>query len=266
MAYASDSTRLPSTGGPVSLAIRAVEREHDPGRRLLLAAAAALPFIPQPARAAEAHPDAALLALKERWTAMDDAFMRTSSAASELVDIGRPAMPEALFFHDQDHDFGLHLFAKQRADGRLWYVMGAPNRLGRNADELRRPQMRVQTVPVEPGDKVHPGATHITKKVAWPERQARADEIVAAWDGWMADIQAAQDASGYTAMRAEADRLCVAASAIEDEMEAITPRTLDGLVALAAYARRVQADADDEEVKGGMLARAILAVAAVGVA
>ncbi|SFK86545.1 hypothetical protein [Methylorubrum salsuginis] len=153
----------------VTLAIRAVEREHDPGRRLLLAAAAALPFVPRPALAAEAHPDAVLLALKERWILTDAGFMRANDAAAELVDVSIPEVPSALFFREEDYDLGLHLYATQRADGRLWYVVGATNRAGRSADELRGPQMRVRTVLVE-------ALTRVAKDSG--DRQVRATEGV----------------------------------------------------------------------------------------
>lgn len=53
MAFRHDSTLMPSSGGPVSRAIAAVEREHEPHRRLVLAALAAIPLIPRPDFGAE---------------------------------------------------------------------------------------------------------------------------------------------------------------------------------------------------------------------
>lgn len=70
MAFASDSTRTPSSGGPVSRAIAAVEREHEPNRRLVLAALAAIPLIPQPAFGAEPITERLLVAYAD-WLLLE---------------------------------------------------------------------------------------------------------------------------------------------------------------------------------------------------
>lgn len=70
MAFASDSTRMPSSGGPVSRAIAAVEHEHEPNRRLVLAALAAIPLVSQPAFGAEPITEKLLVAYAD-WLLME---------------------------------------------------------------------------------------------------------------------------------------------------------------------------------------------------
>lgn len=83
MTASADSTSVPATHGPVTTAIRANEREHDPSRRLLLAGLAAAPFAPRPALGVEC-PDAALLAWEPIVDAMAARVDDTCREASRL--------------------------------------------------------------------------------------------------------------------------------------------------------------------------------------
>lgn len=75
--------------GPVTTAIRVMEAGHDPGRRLLLAAAAALAVSARPALGMAAHPDAELLAHR---TALLTAHAEHADAraVNESMKIGTP--------------------------------------------------------------------------------------------------------------------------------------------------------------------------------
>ncbi|MCJ2031264.1 hypothetical protein MKK50_18010 [Methylobacterium sp. J-043] len=201
------------------------------------------------------HPDAELFALTAKHEAIGREYLSAADAAA-AIDPERPEMPAALLWRENDHDLKLIWEATTRSDGQVWFWVR-----GRAETELRGQQMRVRNVPVGPGDKAHSGATHVTKKVAWPERQARTNEIVAAWDRWQEEIAEVERASGYTAA---AERVAQAGGrmvALEEEIRGMAPRTLAGLAALARFVQRLHVEADDEELEGGVLARAILAVA-----
>lgn len=247
-----------SITGPVTTAIRVMEADHDPRRRLVLSALAAAPFVPRPAVGREAHPDAALLGLKARWEAAEAAYSQACRITSELHDATTfPPLPAAIFVQEGDCELRLANYARDRNDGRRWYMVEPANSELRG---LRRQFWRDRVLPAaETDDRVPRGHT-IVERTPWPEAQARADEIVAAWDGYQAAREAALDASGYNAAQRESDRCGRLLSAIEDELKSAVPQTLAGLAVLADFAQRYQTDIDEDDALGGVLARAILAV------
>lgn len=107
----------------------------------------------------------------------------------------------------------------QSQDGRRWYGQG-------NADMFRhRPRMR--NVPCDPNEEecqrgFKVGIDIINRPEPWPEAQARADEIVAAWDWLTAERNARKEASGsFAAERAvaaaqkERDAACAALTKVQ---------------------------------------------------
>lgn len=224
-------------------------------RRTLLAGLATASIAGLPAPAAGQAEDAHLIALIARWRAVSATYDDAAARAEDLEAIGWPKAPDALFWREEDRDLKLTFDASRRADNRLWYHVEG------QAAGLRGPQTRVQTLPVEPSDGYPPGTTHCRKKGPWPERQARADEIVAAYDGWQTARRAAEDASGYTAAIERAKAIGREIAALEVEIEASSPASLAGLAALAAYVEVVAGD-DLTECQGlVVLLRGVRAIA-----
>lgn len=201
-------------------------------------------------------PDAPLLALKARRDAVAATYEVACLIAGDLEGVGHPPAPDALFEQDGDRALGISVYSEQRHDGGRWYIVESASAERRG---LRRRFWRWEERIATEADDVPAGDT-ISRRVPWPEAQSRADEIVAAWDGWLADKMAADEASGEAEASRTARRLGKELLAIELELEAALPHTLDGLVALASYAQvRIEEDGQDDGL-GRMLIRAILAV------
>jgi hypothetical protein len=247
-----------SITGPVTTAIRIMEADHDPRRRLVLSALAAAPFVARPAFGREAHPDADLLALKARWDALDVAQIEGFRISEELHEATTlPDRPAALSVRPEDRDLGIERYAKTRGELDRWYLVES---VTSETQSLRRRFWRDVSRVATEADPV-PAGDEIWSRAPWPEAQARADEIVAASDAWLADRARAFEMSGYTAASERVSEILREQGAVERELQAATPRTMAGLAALAAFALRYQEDGDDDGLLGGMLARAILAVA-----
>ncbi|MGN7126314.1 hypothetical protein [Methylorubrum thiocyanatum] len=206
---------------------------------------------------AETGLDSELIALANRHEALAAEYLAASRHAAALEGIGKPTIPEACLVRLGDQELGLAGYAHGIED-RRWYAVESADAERRY---LRRRFWRFEERIATEADSVPAGDT-IARRVPWPEAQARADEIVAAWDQWQADIAAAHRASGYAEAIECATRLGDEVFALEHRIRARTPRTLPGLAALAKFAQRLQAEGEDDELEGGLLARAILAVAA----
>lgn len=220
---------------------------------------AGLSFLAAPALAA-AGPDANLLALKARWDAVDAEAVKITEAAAQLHDSTvLPARPAALTVRPGDRDLGIDRYANWRGAPTGWYRV--EHRTSKTQG-LRRRFYRDECR-IAAAEDAAPTGEEIWRRVPWPEAQARADEIVAAHDNWLAEIEAAYEASGYNAAHRRLDVVLGQQGALERELQATVPRTLAGLAALADFALRYQANGDDDGLLGGMLARAIQAVAKV---
>ncbi|MBM0206897.1 hypothetical protein JNW90_30760 [Micromonospora sp. STR1s_5] len=80
----------------------------------------------------------------------------------------------------------------------------------------------------------------------WPEAQARADEIVTAWDAWNAEVRRRRHASGRTAADEAHDQ---AMRAYQDARTALmlTPaRTISGVMAKAAVVMSMYEDSEED--------------------
>lgn len=70
----------------------------------------------------------------------------------------------------------------------------------------------------------------------WPEAQARADEIVAAWDAREAEIARRNEVSGFDAAKEAWEARDAALDIIEDEIAAAEAHTVTGLTIKARLA------------------------------
>lgn len=218
---------------------------------------ASLPFLAAPALAT-AYPDADLLALKARWDNVEAEAVKIAEAAAQLHDSTvLPTRPAALTVQPGDRDLGIDRYANWRGEPTGWYrVEHRASKTQGLRRRFYRDECRIATA-----EDPAPTGEESWRRVPWPEAQARADEIVAAHEGWLAEIEAAYEASGYNAAHRRLDAVLGQQGRLERELQAAAPSTLAGLAALADFALRYQADGDDDGLLGGMLARAIQAVA-----
>jgi hypothetical protein len=70
----------------------------------------------------------------------------------------------------------------------------------------------------------------------WPEAQARADEIVAAWDKYLADLRAAREQSGFEAADEAAREAVAALHELEGQMSGPGRNTPRGMLVKARIA------------------------------
>lgn len=251
---------------------RVPRQEHDMGRHEIFDTSASIPALNSiigahgigtgiarmPSRPeAETGLDSELIALANRHEALEAEYLAASRHAAALEGIGKPTIPEACLVRLGDQELGLAGYA-HGIEGRRWYAVESADAERRY---LRRRFWCFEERIATEANSVPAGDT-IARRVPWPEAQARADEIVAAWDQWQADIAAAHRTSGYAEAIECATHLGDEVFALEHRIRALTPRTLAGLAALAKFAQRLQTEGEDDELEGGLLARAILAVAA----
>ncbi|MRI57696.1 hypothetical protein D8770_27915 [Methylobacterium sp. DB1607] len=183
----------------------------------------------------EHQPDADLLALGVCFDAAEAAYRAACRRADEIeAAIVLPEKPDAIYVAEGDRALGLEAYAKERHDGRRWYIV-PPAYSPRHG--LRRAHFRYVDVPATPLDRL-PEHSVIARRVPWPEAQARADEIVAAYDGWVAERDRIDVESGLAAANEAADALGEQLSDIEAEIEDAIARTLGGLRVKARMARR----------------------------
>jgi hypothetical protein len=188
------------------------------------------------ASALAAEGDAEVAAAIARYEAADQAFEDAEeemyAAYQRCHDLGEVPIPDALYELPTDADLGLGQGHMESKDGRRWYAQA-------NAERLRRrPRMREQyRDPTEEEcrrSRHKIGVDKIIFHEPWPEAQARADEIVAAWDWLTAERDARKEASGsFAAERAAA----VAKAEREAACAALTKvqaKTLHGLKLKAA--------------------------------
>lgn len=186
------------------------------------------------------HPDAALIALGQRWV---EAYRVERAAAARWEAIPNAsdliATPDAVAFHPGDDALGIGRLATFLQDGRLWYCVGDRDCNPRyaHASALREPRRRRVTRPVRPEDNLPADAISVTTGEPWPEAQARADAIVAAWDWRTAEVARQNAASGHDEAEAAWNACDTALDAIEQEISAAKAHTLAGLTIKARLAQ-----------------------------
>lgn len=206
---------------------------------VLGAAIAAAPLPAMAAAVAEDHPDAALIALWQRW---EDARRVERAALSrwdaipnarDLIDY-----PAALFVQPGDDVLGIASLASEAHDGRLWYCIGNPGgSTYYRAAALREPRRRNRIRPPVPEDNLPADAWGVVSVEPWPEAQARADAIVAAWDWFETETARLNVSSGHDEAEAAWSVCDAALDAIEHEIAATEARTVAGVTIKARLAQ-----------------------------
>lgn len=181
--------------------------------------------------------DHEIRAVVARMRATDAAYTRANeeheAAWRRYRDLGgRPEIPDALFRREGDDDLGLWSGTVRRLDG--------PDVFDRSAIEFYRARPRLKAIevrrPVTLADgfseeEVASGINVIvrTTREPWPEAQARADEVVAAWDAYVAEETRCRAVSGLDAASKASEACLEAYTEARKEVAATPARTLEGI-------------------------------------
>ncbi|GGC68344.1 hypothetical protein [Chelatococcus reniformis] len=147
----------------------------------------------------------ALLGLIETYLGEENAYQMATTEADlcmvALRDAPALPLPDALFERDGDHKLGLF--------GLYQSGQNRPVFSDSTAEALRKiPRRKSVTYPMPP-EMLNPGEEEasISRKEPWPEAQARADEIVAAYDAHKKALGSRPEAVALEAARAARDGL-----------------------------------------------------------
>lgn len=189
----------------------------------------------------EVEADADLLRIGRLFEAAREreiAACKACNAASREAQKHMPGRPGTLLYRASDHALYLHKHYTnpEYLDGREI-----------TSDDVewvsRKRHVRDVRRPVRPEDKLPADAQFVVGQEPWPEAQARADEIVAAWEAWYAERNAVYAAHGLPRLEETADKAGDATAALAERLAAIPARTADGfrlkLRALAFYRHSV---------------------------
>lgn len=214
-----------------------------------LAASAAVLTFRLPAMAAPApHPDARLMAL---WDAYQDACDAEDEAVrieERLFDEWQarsPERPDVLLVRPEDQ-LGVNTGHVTDHDGVAWYSPAAVDHL-RTKRQVRRIERKPQ--PGEYGREWQEWEV-IVSGVPCPERQARAAEIVAAYDAWKAEDARVQDEIGLAAQQAESARCSSVVYRLEREIITAPARGLEGLAVKALVLQRIAGGTTVDDPEG----------------
>ena len=176
--------------------------------------------------------------LFEAARAREMAACEACNAAAKEARNHMPERPAALRYRASDHALYLHKHytSPEYLDGREI-----------TSDDVewvsRKRHVRDVRRPVRPEDKLPADAQFVVGQEPWPEAQARADGIVAAWEAWHAEINAVYAAHGLPGLEETADKAGDATAALAERLAAIPARTAEGfrlkLRALAFYRHSV---------------------------
>lgn len=205
------------------------------------------------------HPDAEVIALGQRWREARRASLAAFSRAMDIEDyLDPPERPEPLREKGRD-SFILGVGLGQVAVEGVRYYSKAQVEELRSTPRTRQDLSRSNTLPC--------GGIGVGR-VPCPVAQARADEIVVAFDAWTAERKAGRDACGLTAAEAELGLLATAEEDLRSRLVGLRARTLEGLRAKAeivgdlqestAWIERRIALADAEEAALFSIARDLL--------
>lgn len=217
-------------------------------RRAVLAGAATLPALAvlasagsdlDPAAAAEPHPDAELLELEHRFLELRSEEDRLEAEQERLRHTSEkrtPTMPRELRVRRSDERMDFHFHGN---DG---FIDGG------DIDALRgRKMMRHVMREQKPADLL-PEAVALYRKIhgrlpmecvgyePWPAKQRRADEIVAAYDRWIAASCAIDEELGLPAIDAQIESVTMQIKSVVTRTAGIQAATIDGLRAKARMA------------------------------
>lgn len=226
----------------------------------------ALAVTAAPSRSAPpASPDAGLLALGAQWKAADAAYRASMSRADNVEEAASIDPPAAVYVQPGDDALGIAVLANgYRGDEGAWYSIAAgpflPHHPPGQAGALRKPMMRlVEVAKPRPANSPAIPIPHY-QELLWPEAQARADEICAAFDRWKAEEDAAREATGIAALEGATAALGAEAARLEDAISAATALTVEGVRLQAEIALQCEHHVDGEE-RAWAVIRALLTVA-----
>ncbi len=167
-------------------------------------------------------------------------------------ELGRnPELPEAVFQTEQDFN-EFHFYPVRDRDhetGRARFSETFINYL--RCVPCQRMVEHKRPVTLEDGfteTEVASGNNFIVRhtRESWPEAQARADEIVAAWDAWNADVRRRRDASGRTAADEAHDQAMEAYQEARTALMLAPARTMRGAIAKAAIVMGLYEDSEED--------------------
>ena len=191
---------------------------------------------------------------------LDDALTRVGKLREEwerVVDAtaaGMPKRPACLTFRASDQTLYLrtHLLRPAQLEG-----------LEVTADDVawlrRKPYVREVRRPVRPEDNLPSDAHTVVEAHPWPEAQARADEIITAWDSWKAECARVLASTEDEEFEAEERKEAVEAEilALADRIAALPATTAEGLqIKLRASAH--YENEHDDNYPGGRLLNSLL--------
>lgn len=159
------------------------------------------------------HPDAEIIALAveyEHARAAREAHHPILEAAEALY--VEPTIPAALMPRRGDP---LSFGPCRRQDGTWWYI---------NLVHQFRTVPVTRPATTDDGERI---------EVPYPQAQARADEIVAAYDQWRAECDRAKSESGFAAADEQDTRLYERMWELHDALSSSQPKTLEGVQAKA---------------------------------
>lgn len=165
---------------------------------------------------ASAHPDAELISLAAEFETNEMEFEPLCNAAGDAEEQHPgPEAPEPMFVRPGDPR---SLKSCQRGDGRWWY---------RGAIDDLRTSPRMRTARTEDGETI---------VVPDPKAQARADEILVAFDRWEEACERDRIATGRADLEAALDRHSARFHVIMERTGKTEAQTLEGVTAKARIA------------------------------
>lgn len=211
----------------------------DPGRRVLvagsLASVAAIPFGAQAAPAA----DADLIALGREFLAVGSRINELEPQAAEIwdkFDSLAPSMSDALRVRSTDW-LGVETYQKGK---HRWYgptaieSLRSTPRTKRKFNGTQEDWNNIPQGPLTEEQQAELAAFYVD--VPDPKRQARADEVVAAWDAWQAERHRIARELGLQDVTKAVDDLYAHLNGLGDALLARTPSTLAGFIVQAQAA------------------------------
>jgi hypothetical protein len=188
-------------------------------------------MVPLADTASAADLDAPLLALLSKWEAarlrLNEASAGADAAGARLADFPAPAPILCA-----NEDVALELCAK--------YWVGTAYSVDAIEDFRANPRRRYWVRAAVASDNL-PTLTDDSKvevSAPWPEAQARANEIVAAFDGWQRAIKRNQDETGIVDAEARFFALSPIEMDLREEVAATPARSMTGLFAKARHVER----------------------------
>ena len=144
-----------------------------------------------------------------------------------------PEPPKALFYRGPDDLFGMPNPTIHHS-GRRWF-----------GGEAVIAQLRTEPRLMSVFDgRAQP------RRVPDPRRQARANEIVETYDGWLYAMTVAEREAGITQASAEADRLCKDLWQVREQISLQRARSIEELIVKARVADRCLGGLDPADIDG----------------